>query len=426
MCRPPPDGVAAARRGGDSAAGCTTALALAASGVPDVAVFDAGRRGTVFRIGESLPAAALPVLRRLGVIDRMTALRPLTRSGTTVLWGKDVLGYNGAVFDPAGAGWHLDRAAFDPALRDAVAARGIPICRPDRLGGIRGSVDRGHALSFDGAGDVATRLPVDASGAGAAGLRRLNVARNRVDVLLVRHAVVAVSPWEAGATRTFLEAVPYGWWYAARLPGNRMVAMLATDADSIGAAGLSLAGTDDWHAALTATRLVGPAVAAARPTGAWVTGRCAAASAVMSGVAGSDWVAVGDAAWSCDHLTSQASPRRFRTASRRPRRWRCGGAARGARRCGANRRLPSRVSPPICGCAPPSIRRRDSGPIPPSGASGASDNAPCRQEMPLSHAAGEGGERSERGDGRAPRSHHLTLSPPVRVWVLAFWAKAPL
>jgi flavin-dependent dehydrogenase len=34
-------------------------------------------------------------------------------------------------------------------------------------------------------------------------------------------------------------------------------------------------------------------------------GRCSAASAVLSRVAGSNWVAVGDAAWSCDPLTAQ-------------------------------------------------------------------------------------------------------------------------
>jgi 2-polyprenyl-6-methoxyphenol hydroxylase-like FAD-dependent oxidoreductase len=270
---------------GAGAAGCATALALAASGVPDVAIFDAGRPSTAFRIGESLPAAAAPLLRQLGVLDRMTALRPLTRSGTTVLWGKEVVGHNDAVFDPAGAGWQLDRAAFDAALRDEVAARGIPIFRPFRLGGIRKGADGGYALCFAGAGDV--------------------VARNVADMLMVCHAVVNLGPSEVGAARIFLEAVPYGWWYAARIPGNRMVAMLATDKDGLQAAGLSLADAAGFQAALATTRLVGPAVAAAGPAGAWTMGRCSATTAILSGVAGSDWVAVGDAAWSCDPLTAQ-------------------------------------------------------------------------------------------------------------------------
>jgi 2-polyprenyl-6-methoxyphenol hydroxylase-like FAD-dependent oxidoreductase len=76
-----------------------------------------------------------------------------------------------------------------------------------------------------------------------------------------------------------------------------MVAMLATDKNSMGAA--------DFHVALETTRLVGPAVAASRPTGALTIGQCAAISAIGSGVAGRDWVAVGDAAWSCDPLTVQ-------------------------------------------------------------------------------------------------------------------------
>jgi 2-polyprenyl-6-methoxyphenol hydroxylase-like FAD-dependent oxidoreductase len=290
---------------GAGVAGCATAIALAASGVPDVAIFDTGRRNAHFRIGESLPAAARPLLRQLGVLDRITALQPLAKSGATVLWGKDFLGYNDAVFDPAGAGWHLDRVAFDNALRDEVAARGIPIFQPLCLNTVHNASDGAVLLDFAGAGEVTARLLVDASGVVAAGLRRLNVARNLVDVLLVYHAVTNVNPSSAGAARTFLEAVPYGWWYAARIPGNRMVAMLATDKESIENAGLSLSSPADFSATLSATRLIGPEVAAACPTSAWAMGRCSAATAVLSRVAGSNWVAVGDAAWSCDPLTAQ-------------------------------------------------------------------------------------------------------------------------
>ncbi len=81
----------------------------------------------------------------------------------------------------------------------------------------------------------------------------MNVARNLVDVLTVCHAVLDVSPSEAGVARTFLEAVPDGWWYAARIPDNRMVAMFATDRASMGAADLSLAGAADFHSALATT-----------------------------------------------------------------------------------------------------------------------------------------------------------------------------
>ncbi len=290
---------------GAGVAGCATALALAECGVRNVALFDTGGQDWVFRIGESLPATAAALLRQLGVLDRIIALRPLMRSGATVLWGKEILGYNDVIFDPAGAGWHLDRAEFDAALRAAVTARGIPIFEPCRLDRIGRTTGGDYVLSFGGMGDVAARLLVDASGSRAAGLRRLNVARNLVDVLLVFHAVIDVTPSEVSAARTFVEAMPYGWWYAARIPGDRMVAMLATDKDGLEAASLSPASSAGFHELLAATRLVGPEVTAARPIGAFTVGRCSATSAILSGVAGSDWVAVGDSAWSCDPLTAQ-------------------------------------------------------------------------------------------------------------------------
>ncbi|MQT11671.1 NAD(P)/FAD-dependent oxidoreductase [Segnochrobactrum spirostomi] len=308
MFRPPPDHGAARRVAiaivGAGVAGCATALALQMAGLEGVVVLDRGAE-QAFRIGESIPAFALGLLKRLGAYERTAALRPLESSGSTSLWGKDEPGYNDAMFDPDGAGWHLDRAAFDAALRDEVRARGIPVLPAGRLKDIRRSHAGGFRLAFEAGQTIETALLVDASGVGAAALRRLRIARNPVDELMVRYVVLALEPAAVTAARTVLEAVSYGWWYATRIPGDRMVAMLATDRDVLADTGLSLRTAASLRRAFEATRLVGPAIAAARPTGIVSVGGASAPSAILSGVAGPDWIAVGDAAWSCDPLTAQ-------------------------------------------------------------------------------------------------------------------------
>lgn len=306
MSHPPPDHGAARRVAivGAGVAGCATALALQAAGIEGVVVFDRGG-APAFRIGESIPPFALGLLKRLGAYERTAALRPLQSSGSTSLWGKDEPGFNDAMFDPDGAGWHLDRVAFDAALRDEVRTRGIPLVAAGRLKDVRRSGARGYRLAFERGEAIEADVLVDATGAGAAALRRLRIARNPVDDLMVRYAVIAVEPAAVTAARTILEAVPYGWFYATRIPGDRMVAMVATDRDALAEAGLSLRTAASLRRAFEATRLVGPAIAAARPTAVQSVGGGSAPSAILSGVAGPDWIAVGDAAWSCDPLTAQ-------------------------------------------------------------------------------------------------------------------------
>lgn len=292
---------------GGGPAGCAVALTLAQRGVRDVAVFDAGRPAD-FRIGESLPGAALPLLRRLGVWEGFAQAGHLAAEGSTSLWGKDQPGHNDSVFSPFGGGWHLDRATFDGQMRAAVRAAGVPLFSPLKLRSAAPLPGGGHALRFEGAGGertVEAGFLVDASGIGAAALRSLKVARNRVDELAVHFRVATLATPGAVPPRTFLEAAPYGWWYASRIPGGHMVVALATDAATARAEGLGT--PEGFRTALDRTRLIGPLLArgAAKAADARAPDLCVAPTAILSAAAGVDWLAAGDAASSCDPLLSQ-------------------------------------------------------------------------------------------------------------------------
>ncbi len=291
---------------GAGPAGCATAIALARRGISDVALFEAGATDGP-RIGETIPGAALPLLSRLGLMERFTARGHLPSLGSTAVWGKAAPHHNDGFANPFGGGWHLDRTGFDADLKAEAMACGVPL----HAGRLRAMTPEGtgHRLHFDGADEpfeVTATLVVDASGVRAAALRSLKVARNAVDALAFYWTVLPLAAPEAMPARTFLESVPDGWWYASRIPGGRAVVGLAADPD----AGTRFPDGAAFRAALAETRLIGAEIARGRPLDDDAWPRIAIApTAILSAVAGPGWLAVGDAAASLDPLLSQGLTR---------------------------------------------------------------------------------------------------------------------
>lgn len=292
---------------GAGPAGCATAITLARHGIRDVAMFDAAP-APAERIGETIPGAALPLISRLGLMDRFTARGHLPSLGSTAIWGKAQPHHNDGFASPLGGGWHLDRAGFDADLRAEAEAAGIPFMAPARLRTLAAD-GRRHRLRFEGADgpfEVEAGLVVDASGMRAAALRSLKVARNRADEIAFHWTTLPLAAPEAMPARTFLEATADGWWYASRIPGGRAVVGFATDPD----AGVRFADGTAFRAAFASTQLVGPELLRGHPLDKASAPRIAVApTAILSAVAGDGWLAVGDAAASLDPLLSQGLTR---------------------------------------------------------------------------------------------------------------------
>jgi 2-polyprenyl-6-methoxyphenol hydroxylase-like FAD-dependent oxidoreductase len=291
---------------GGGAAGCATALALAAHGVEDAVVIDMGR-APGWRLGEALPPTGSAVLQRLGVWDEFLAQAPLPSAGSCASWGKPELGYNDFVVAGQGKGWHVDRIAFDAMLAAAVPARGGASLRGLRLCAISRTEEGGYLLELrndEGRRRVLQAdFLVDASGIAAAAVRRLGVARNEVDCLAFVAAVFALERPEAIPSQALLEACQDGWWYAAKLPGKRMVVALAVDPPRQ----RHYRDVAVWLAAARDTQHVARWLqqgAATLPDPCSLLAALAP-SAILSRVVGERWLAVGDAASAYDPLAAQ-------------------------------------------------------------------------------------------------------------------------
>ena len=288
---------------GGGPAGCATALALTRLGRSVLVLEQTDYEKT--RVGEILPPAVRNPLMQLGVWGKFLAEKHLPAAGIQSVWGRDELHENNFIFNPHGAGWHLERNRFDAMLAEAAKDAGAGVLREAK----------GFSLLANGTGDwrVETsnrgirrrwraRFVVDATGRASAVAYKQGAVRKSWD-----HLVAATSFFSPGAPArsakhmALVEAVESGWWYSALLPDGRMVAALMTDAD-LYAQGRR-ASEEYWQEQMAATRQT--KLRLRGWTGLSVPRIFSANTSRLDRMTGDDWLAVGDSAMAFDPLSSQ-------------------------------------------------------------------------------------------------------------------------
>ena len=287
---------------GGGPAGSALALALLRAGVERVAVAPGPPSRAPFRVGESASPGVAPALEALGLSGDLAAAGHLPCRGTLSLWGGERV-FDGFRERGRAPGWHLDRAAFDRHLLESAGAGGatlLPAVALETVTAERG----GWRVRLRGGLEVRARIVADCTARRTAVAARLGVGRRRLDRLLAL-AVMLPQPepppgGEGLRGFSLVEAADMGWWYAAPVPGGRVVAMLITDADLAATAGLHRRPgfAAAWAAATELRRLVPvfgtpPAPVAFPAPGQYLEQAC-----------GPGWIAAGDALIAMDPLTA--------------------------------------------------------------------------------------------------------------------------
>ncbi len=150
---------------------------------------------------------------------------------------------------------------------------------------------------------VHAQFVIDATGAHSRLAKAMGAKPLFHDRLLWIGAVLAC-PSDLDFSRlTMLEAVEDGWWYAARVPGERVVVAAVTDAETNKRAMLHR--RDRWDSSLKTTRHMRGWLADCSFGGDRRMTIHAAPSFVLDKVCGANWLAVGDAASAYDPIASQ-------------------------------------------------------------------------------------------------------------------------
>lgn len=289
---------------GGGPAGCATALTLARLGIGRVRVVEAGHYDAD-RSGETIPPNTRILLDKLGVWEDFLKEGQEPCLGSCASWGADALGYNDFLFNPLGNGWHLDRKRFDKFLARKVVDAGKVLSTGTRFDGceragdgfrvrLKGDDRQGHSVN--------AHFVVDATGTRSSFARSMGASRLFLDKLLCITAFFELPAGASFSSLTMLEAVEYGWWYAAKLPDRRLVVAIASDPAIVRQ--YALHKRDRFLEQLYKTRHVSAQLADC-PLIDDSQMICAAPSFYLDEVAGSGWLAVGDAASAYDPISSQ-------------------------------------------------------------------------------------------------------------------------
>ncbi|NEQ41543.1 MAG: NAD(P)/FAD-dependent oxidoreductase [Okeania sp. SIO3I5] len=289
---------------GGGPAGAATALALLNQGNWRVGIFEMSSE-PVFRIGESLPPSNQVLLAHLGIFDSFKQEGHLPSLGNCSAWGDDTLAFNDFWTSMGGKGWHLDRSRFDTWLLQTAVERGAMLMRGMQVVGCDRAANGDWNLNVKNqegnCTQVNTSLVVDASGSRSIFARWQGVRTVRMDNLLALTAVFPLDGTEAFKTDyTLIEAVEFGWWYGARLPGDRVIITLMCDGDIVNQYKLSL--LKNWIAALGKTLHVQRLTQGVPESDKLHI--LPAFSQYLEQTTGENWIAVGDAACKFDPLSS--------------------------------------------------------------------------------------------------------------------------
>jgi flavin-dependent dehydrogenase len=256
------------------------------------------------RIGESLPPAARRLLTDMGLFEPFSSQGHSPCFGNRAAWGSAVPYETDFLRDPDGPGWHLDRARFDGWLRRIAVERGASLFAPARLQLIEREAGRWKAeLEMEGqCFQVTADFIIDAGGRAAPVATRLGARRQTQDRLVCGWIHGSAHGLGADAGLTYVEASEDGWWYTAAIPQGRRVLAFHTDADL--PAARAAAHTENLLARAQASgelaRLLFESGFAPQRSGF-----TSAHSMAIDPCGGDGWLAAGDAALSCDPLSSQ-------------------------------------------------------------------------------------------------------------------------
>jgi flavin-dependent dehydrogenase len=250
-----------------------------------------------YKIGEALPGAALRLLRslHLPVPEKNGPHKQI--GGNLSSWNTKHLISTDFLCDPDGYGWRLERARFDSALREAAVWLGA-VEKCGRVTALARCEDLWR-LSFSNGESESGRWVVDATGRRAFLARRLG-ARRLIDTRLTAIYALGHTKQPIQLDRTIVEAVPQGWWYAARLPSGALLAGLHLSPHD--AARFSR-NRSLWLEAFAETRNIAKLFPDCTFGGELHV--LDASGSRLDHPAGDAWIACGDAALSFDPLSAQ-------------------------------------------------------------------------------------------------------------------------
>lgn len=258
------------------------------------------------RIGESLAPAAHRILQELNLCQNLPkeSEEKLFRRnlGMQSYWGSDQVYFVDHMRNPDGLGLNLDRKEFEVYLRQVAEDRGVRCLWSTRFHQSNYENQQWKPLLKSPNEDIEinTDFVIDATGRPSHFVRSQGIERTSYDKLI---ACWMSLPNDLENQMSTISANEQGWWYSAIVPNNKRVIAFQTDADLVERSTFKTKET--FFALAQENKQMSEILTSSDLNEISFHGVTAANSTKLNQVAGTQWVALGDAAISFDPLSSQ-------------------------------------------------------------------------------------------------------------------------
>ena len=285
---------------GGGPAGAAAAAALHLDGLEVELVASAPRWPQP--LGESLPPGTEAELDALFGPTGFRREQHRPAFANRSVWGGAGIDTAEFIDNPFGHGWHIDRAAMDTSVLDAVRGQGVAVRTGTRVALPAWKRDHWSVGLGHGGAEIRARAIVDATGRAATIARARGARRRRLDRLVAVHWLLPSTAESDHDATTLVEAVAPGWWYSTPVPRGRVLAYM-TDADLM--PGREARAPSDWRRRIAQAPSLRQTLASSG-CALNASARIVDASvAYLDHLSGPGWLATGDAAVSFDPLSSQ-------------------------------------------------------------------------------------------------------------------------
>lgn len=289
---------------GGGSAGVATALTLSKRGITSL-ILEASA-SPLTKIGETLPPSSLPLMKKLGLESCLQEPEHLPCYGNQYIWGELIIQQKLFLFNPHGNGWHLDRFLFEKQLHQCIQNhKNIHLLLGYKV--LKIEQDRHNQWQLIVASNnkkylFTASFLVDATGRNSKLARTLNIKRQEYDNLIGLADTFDLKPEHQIAKYTYIEAVKNGWWYAVPLPHNRLMSVFLTDTDLLNKDFLKPSIYAENVKNTKMISLLRPNMQKSQMNRKIMVRK--ASSSHLQQVFGAKWLAVGDAAFAYDPISS--------------------------------------------------------------------------------------------------------------------------
>ncbi|MEP1487591.1 MAG: NAD(P)/FAD-dependent oxidoreductase [Algibacter sp.] len=211
---------------GGGPAGIATAITLYAKGIHCCVV--EANKSPIRKSGEAIPPNAKPLLKQLGILDLVEDNKHKIYYGNKSCWGSDRLEQKEFISERLGHGYLLDRLYFEKQLQTLYKTTGASFYSGYKLKKVDSNINGIIAIIESDTERIKlqSKYIVDATGRKASVCRHLGIEKENLDsqfAIIFNAITESALPYQI-----FVEATKNGWWYVSPYAENEVTMMFFT------------------------------------------------------------------------------------------------------------------------------------------------------------------------------------------------------